>query len=301
MRKRIVYLRLGGGLGNQIFQYIAGLYVAEIQGAEAVFELAGTDSSFHGPKSSIRNLDLPRLKPSNVLLRTYWKFKLRIAGNRSFLLRYLRICRMENLGYIDFDNFAKGSIRLLEGFFITFRYKFNLTELGILEKIKVKNPTKWLQTQLLKAESLKICAIHIRHGDYLLNWEHYGVLSTEYYKRALRFLQLKTDVDEYWIFSDTPENAARIVKICEIERYKIIVQPEESNDSESMVLMGACDYIICANSTFSIVSALFSKASQVLVPESLYRALPNPVDVYPSSWVQIESDWLELSDGLGLI
>jgi hypothetical protein len=298
MRKKTVYLRLGGGLGNQIFQYMAGLYVSEIHGVQAVFELVGTESSFHGPKSSIRNLDLPGLNPGNARLRTYWRFKLRLAGNRSFLIRYLKICRIENLGFVDFVNYAKDSIRLLEGFFITYRYKFNLAELGILEELKLKDPTKWFQTQVLHAKSKKICAVHIRHGDYLLNWEHYGILSTEYYRRAFAFLESGNGIDEYWIFSDTPENAVQIIKACEIEKYKIILQPSESNDSESMVLMASCDYIVCANSTFSIVSALFAKASQVIVPESLYRALPNPVDVYPSTWVQIESSWRNVSEGL---
>jgi hypothetical protein len=225
MRKKSVYLRLGGGLGNQLFQYMAGLYVSEIHGAQVVFELAGTESSFHGPKSSIRNLDLPGLDPSNARLRTYWKFKLRLAGNRSFLIKYLKICRMEDLGFVDFVNYSKGSIRLLEGFFITYRYKFNLAELGILKELKLKDPTKWFQAQVLQAKSKKICAVHVRHGDYLLTWKHYGILSNEYYKNALGFLQSENKIDEYWIFSDAPENAAQIIKACDVENYKIIMQP----------------------------------------------------------------------------
>jgi hypothetical protein len=293
-----IYLRLGGGLGNQIFQYMAGLYVSKIHGAQAVFELVGTEASFHGPKSSIKNLNLPGLNPSNVWIRSYWKFKLRLAGNRAFLIRYLKICRMESLGFVDFVNYPKDSIRLLEGFFLTFKYKFKLDELDLLGDLKLSEPTKWFQTQVLQTKSRNICAVHIRHGDYLLNWEHYGILSTDYYKRALGILKSEKKIDEYWVFSDTPENATQIIKACEIENYKIIMQPRESNDAESMVLMACCNYIVCANSTFSIAAALFSKASQIIVPESLYRALPNPVDIYPSAWVQMESDWREISDGL---
>ena len=299
MSKQTIYLRLGGGLGNQIFQYIAGVYLAEIHGAEAVFDLAGVEDSHHGPKSSITNLAFPHLKPSSGWVRTSWKFKLRLAGNRKFLTNFLKICRMEKLGYEDFAIYPKGSIRLLEGFFITHKYMVKLHKKGIISDLKLRNPSDWFLSLVEVTQSKKVCAIHIRQGDYLQNWKHYGILSSSYYSRALNRLHLGQQIDEYWIFSDTPERASRIIEGCGIDRYKIIVQPSESNDSESMALMASCNAIVCANSTFSIVSALFSKASRVIVPDVLYRSLPNPAELYPSNWIQIESDWLQVVEGEG--
>ena len=297
MSKQTIYLRLGGGLGNQIFQYMAGLYVAEIHGAKAVFDLAGVEASHHGPKSSITNIAFPNLEPSSGWVRTSWKIKLRVAGNRKFLVNFLKICRMDKLGYEDFTMYSNGSIRLLEGFFITHKYMVSLHEKGMIGELKLRNPSEWFLSMVNETESKKVCAIHIRQGDYLQNWKHYGILSSNYYSRALNHLHLGQQIDEYWIFSDTPETASQIIQSCGIDNYKIIVQPFESNDSESMALMSSCDAIVCANSTFSIVSALFSKASRIIVPDVLYRSLPNPAELYPSDWIQIESEWLQVVEG----
>ena len=293
-----LYFKLGGGLGNQILQYAGARCLSEQQGSEAFFDITGLDNSHHGQKSLIINLDLQGIFSTSFVRRKFWKLLLRFSKNRPEIRKFIGIHVAKTLGYEDFENFPSSRVRYLEGFFISHRYILELRKSGRLGAVSPSRPTDWY---LAQAEMLKrnvICGIHIRQGDYLDSWQHYGILNSSFYSDAILDLKKRVKIDEFWIFTDSPESARKMMQSFQFYNFNIVTQPQESNDAESLILLSLCDSLICANSTFSFCAALLSNAKEVIVPETFYRALEVPGDLYPAAWKKLESRWLDLDKGI---
>ena len=132
----------------------------------------------------------------------------------------------------------------------------------------------------------KSLAIHIRRGDYSNPNSYHKILKADYYQRAISYvpnLGLKT-----YIFTDDLEWARRMVDIdaTYITSYNL------NSPAENLVLMSKADYLIGANSTFSLWAGLLSN------PHNRNRIFPrnwfdngklNSKDLIPTSFRLIDN------------
>lgn len=128
-----------------------------------------------------------------------------------------------------------------------------------------------------------ICAIHVRHGDYIRYPKHHPIQKIDYYKKAINIM----NCDKYIIFSDD-------IRWC---RNNFIGDNYFINNSKSaeedLRLMSLCNHFIIANSSFSWWGAWLSKYEnkKVIAPINWFGPAlnkTNPItDLIPNDWILI--------------
>ena len=109
-----LYFKLGGGLGNQIFQYAAVQYCADQQKVQPIFDIGGLDSAHHGQKSLITNLNFAGNFSSPYLIRKFWRILLKVSRNRILVRTRLGIYLASATGYEKIEKLGPRKIKYLE-------------------------------------------------------------------------------------------------------------------------------------------------------------------------------------------
>lgn len=128
-------------------------------------------------------------------------------------------------------------------------------------------------------------SIHVRRGDYA--GSRYDVLTPDYYKNAIQYIEKKTDVTKYFIFTDDAGYTEREFGFL---NNKCIVQHNKGENSWcDMKLMSLCKYNILANSSFSNWAGYFNKNDdKIIIYPSQYTKTEKNTDKLGKGWVKIE-------------
>lgn len=250
---KILIIRLAGGLGNQIFQFAAGLLLAKqhnirtiqlddsalgnysVQRESVLMNFFNT-SNFNGEvffkRSRLAKFRIPRIMPTK-----FYKFAFVSDTNFQKML----------------TNFNNAVFFYLDGYFQKSLNQMNLeTETDILRS-------------LLKCEyqSKAGCIIHIRGGDFIkLGWNK--IASDTYYEKAIHLMITQYNQRDFSIVTDDKAYAKKFFTKINIP-YKII----GGNMEEDFKLIGEYHYRILSSSTFAFWASLLgiNKNSIVIAPK----------------------------------
>lgn len=134
-------------------------------------------------------------------------------------------------------------------------------------------------------------AVHFRRGDYQRNAtfaQEIGALDLAYYHRAVARLRAHSPAATLYIFSDDIEGVAREFTPPGPHEFVRCVKPWHAYDK--IRLMSLCDHLAIANSTFSWWAAWLnpSPAKLVIAPDPWFDQSPHDAsDVVPSGWVRL--------------
>jgi hypothetical protein len=290
-----IYLRVGGGLGNQLHQYLAGRAVSQISGRTLLIDVEGIGSSDHGPKSSLTDFNLDGMVLNKKFVSWVFSLVRRASGRLRRFYAFPSIYIAKDAGYCEDLISRAPQIRYLEGFFHTYKYSDLRSSHASEFQLTLKNQSSnWLQEIYADLKNLNICAVHIRHGDYIKTWSHYGVLSSDYYEDALSNLE-SSKIDEIWIFTDSSNLILDEWEFLKPFKVRIINPPDTSTASESLAAMSRAQWIITANSTFSWWGGFMSSPSRktVLYPTPFFRKGAEIREFVPSDWLAIQSRWID--------
>jgi hypothetical protein len=299
-------INLVGGLGNQLFQYYAGLYL--VNGDSEKLSIDSTFSLFGrtGHYASISGLGLPgkfietnsenKVLLSFAIFRRHWEKTLaRASSYFRFLTPKARWFKSEVVGFDPILNpRTVNANSTIWGFFQTWRYSKSLIDRGCFPMPHLENPSDWYQLQLGRQQLGKTLVIHVRRGDYSTHDGSIGLLSADYYSRAIANLR-KAGAQWVgaWIYSDEPDTVeVEFAQLIEEENLKVVRPPEGSHPGESLLAMTEAEFLIVGNSSFSWWSAFLSvRAEKIVRPEKWFRGLSDPVDLFPSHWMPVASSW----------
>lgn len=290
----MIIVQLSGGFGNQLFQYAAGLSLAEHHNVEAKVDVSlllkpdkvtGTTREV-----DIFNLASPPREATKQEVSRYiklsWPAQL-INKSRPF---YRRKVYKETSNLFD-NNFFKASKDLLlkgnrqsEKYFKQYeqriRNDFSLSEEYVAS-------VKQLGENLRQQNSI---SVHIRRGDYLtpvaLKW--LGVLSASYYYQSISTLAHKVQNCKFYIFSDDIEWTKQNLKID--YEHEFISRGITKTSYEDFYLMSKCKHNIIANSTFSWWAAWLNSNPDkiVIAPKKWYNQVRlDTSDLIPDSWIKL--------------
>ena len=293
-------IQIDGGLGNQLFQFYAGLYFAEYFNLNPIFEISRLRriSKLHPGLNifSLGILDEFKTKSnSNALLKRF-NYKARsyvsnlIQSEKTSLLKANGTTEFYEIGYVEIDKLVKVR-NSIPGYFQTWRYFDALQVKPLITIERLGNPTDWLNQNLKRMQEVNPLVIHVRRGDYKLDKNRdIGCLSVEYFESVCG---LHTESDEIWIVTDSPEKTHNEFK--KFSKKTIVLDPPSNSDPvESMILMSKAKSIAISNSTFSWWAAKLSAPdSNVYAPAKWFQNRPDPTDLIPESWRKVESDWVE--------
>lgn len=248
LRNPSVYLRLYGGLGNQIFQFSAALKVASI--INDVPSNIFIDTRFLASYESKHCFEidfLVKLFPGitvghpplglHSLISKYRIAKLYDAK----LSKYFLLGSVDSLYSNDFKNIESV---IMDGYFQDPRILFNENQRLAVRNSIAETAKPLTEKYFNKKQTI---GVHIRRGDYVTSKSSariFNHIPIEYYYEALKFLPKNCSI---FVFSDDREISAKFaLDIGGIDVSSLLLTTQE----EFFLLM-SCNHYVIANSTFS--------------------------------------------------
>jgi hypothetical protein len=294
----MIIVKLIGGLGNQMFQYATGRYLAHLHntGLKLDTSFLNTDTKGAHTKREFE-LDVFNLKPvfateqeitpfikksANKVLRT-------IGRKLPFVFDRVYIAESGNAYHKEFMSYPKETY--LDGFWQSEKYFLPIRDM-LLTDLAFKNQPEGLNKELLdKMASVNSVSIHVRRTDYVNNPtvnNFHGTCSLEYYQKAVEMISEKQGPVELFIFSDDINWCKENLKFAHPLTY--ISHNTGKKSYEDMRLMSHCKHNIIANSSFSWWGAWLNThtGKTIIAPVRWYNSEDVFwADIYPADCVVI--------------
>jgi hypothetical protein len=290
-----ILVRIEAGLGNQLFQYAAGLALARRLGAELLLDTSSYETD------SLRNYQLGNFNISARLagrFRCRWenqlrrktfapvRWPLRLAGSR--LVSWHVSDRQQ--GFDDRLGKLTGNI------FLTGYWQSELFFAGIREtllneftfKDEPDAANRRIQARISAANAV---GVHVRRGDFVttdIGQRHHGVCGLDYYQAAFAHYQARFSDLEFFIFSDDPAWVS--ANFPDFGPTTIVAHNFGRNDAEDFRLLMHCRHFIVANSTFSWWAAWLGKAADksIIAPRRWYASDKlSEKNLVPAAWIRL--------------
>jgi hypothetical protein len=295
----MIIVSLRGGLGNQMFQYAAGLAAARKNDVPLVLDTAYLNDRFPRKQFTFRtyDLDIFELSPkftalSNLSVKApipgvWLGLDLALANIKEFL-GLQKFVKEEKEFSFDPKVFSAGKNIFLWGFWQTPKY-FEGIEDEIREAFRFRYPLEGEAATI--AEDIKkhnSIALHVRRADYVMPkyQEMYGETNLSYYDKAVRFMTDHVKDPKFYVFSDDVAWCKENIKLAYPMEY-IERSSEGPKANYHVQLMSLCKHNIVANSTFSWWAAWLNQnpGKIVVAPKEWSRSVPSgECDIIPSSW-----------------
>ena len=289
---RYVVMRMAGGLGNQLFQYAAGLALSKARGARLLLDA----TSYRLDKLRTYALEPFALTPQFVP-RPF--VPLMAAFDKRYVGRILRTVlpgagwhcvRDRSQGY-EPDRFPPRGNLVLEGYWQTDKYFAGVAN-EVRAAFAFRDPPDEANAQCLARISRgPAVAVHVRRGDYVTNPSAnavHGTCGPEYYRAAAEVVGRTAPDANYFVFSDDPDWAEQHLTWpgpTEVVRHNL-----GRRDADDLRLMAACDHFIIANSSFSWWGAwLATNPHKVVVAPRRWFATDQLTDrdQTPVDWLRV--------------
>ena len=289
----IAAVRVRGGLGNQLFQYAAGLAVARKANAKLQLDLTGFDGYERDFALSKFDIHAERSSPprfAHGLSRRILEFR------RMPLLRKILgpsdNCVVREVGQawqeLEFDNWKRLYLR---GYWQSYRYFEGIEE----ELRRIFCPERFIDASIQQLHSeiagSNSIAVHIRRGDYVSNSgasKTHGIIGKSWYESAASLIKQVSPQCRFEVFSDDPTTGRAIAGDWPNTR----IHPSRPAEQD-LALISACRHKIIANSTFSWWGAWLSNRLDGLViaprqwftREKLMKTYVE--DLFPQGWIRL--------------
>ena len=290
-----VTVKLMGGLGNQLFGYFAGLYVAKKLETNLVLDVYQQKHNHH-QGSSISDFRLEgQLNTSysteEFVHKSLGLFPPQFEKASQQINKLLRVHVSQKVGFDETLTSLTDPITL-RGYFQTYRYFLSPPISPSQRVLSLQNPSRWFLELEKVAIATKPTVIHVRRGDYTssLNTPQ-GVLSKDYYLAGLEIISKgQKRAAEVWVFSDSLDEVRSEFGTAG-QSFRFIETPVNATAAETMKIMSLASGIVISNSTFSYWAAMLGQIPDVVFPEKWFRLADDPEDLCPPNWQKSESLW----------
>jgi hypothetical protein len=307
----MIILTLGGGLGNQMFQYaFARKLQKELKDDQLKF------SNCHLPKGGDAERSLFHLNIVPGIEFCDEKEQEQVISFQEKRLRNVRV--FHRLSKI-FPGLAGRYIERAsrQGFYtaenIYFKQKYHLTHKNmkyvvggfqtplywedmqeqIRRELKVKEePSEANRKMMEEMEQCESVCVHVRRGDYLApEFAHLNICDEAYYLKAMKSLQDQKKDAVFYIFTNTHEEIEWIRNNYHLDGFDVRYVDMNNPDYEELRLMYSCRNFIISNSTFSWWGQFLSEAeNKIVIAPSIWNR-ETPVDgIYMKDWQLIQID-----------
>jgi hypothetical protein len=286
------------GLGNQFFQYAAGLYFAKRHGAslEIIREEDKNAVSRGHPRPFLLdkfNISTP-VRSRTVLdrvLRSESPVVERLAGGFRRLYGSETVQLFSKVGEFFPALPTDGRTRrvYLGGHFQVRQYA-EATEEQVRREFTFREPPTGKNREMMERIQDAECAVslHFRRGDYALWWKGQNLLPMVYYENAMAGIREVCAKPTFFVFSDDIESARESCR--GLESAVFVDHNGEDSPHEDVRLISSCKHHILANSTLSWWGAWLntSPGKIVMAPAPWHMTDPHP-NLIPKGWREVPS------------
>ena len=286
------------GLGNQLFQYAAGLALSKRLNCPLALSISDnvldlTDLSTSNRPIALTHFNIPNVK----------KFERRHQ-------KYLRFFKNKNLKVNDsifFDIKDHQKLYYMDDWFES-EYFFESVKDDVRSALNPEALPRGIEAKKWEEHIIQrgtnSCFVHVRRGDLSSQ-----ILSLSYTQKAMKLMREKNPYVVFYVFSD---DAHYLQETFKEDESLHIVSNGVLNLLEEFFLMTRCTHGIIANSTFSWWAAYLRKDQSgiVMAPEPRFKReyyenqefsdkvikwkikfyFDQPVHVYPQEWLRVSVD-----------
>jgi hypothetical protein len=294
-----VFMR--GGLGNQMFQYAAGLNLAKKNKTDLMLDTVHILDRFPRPHFTYRTFDLaevfmiePRFThlskfAEKMPIPGFWLGIDLMAMNLRQAFGYTKILYQDERKDFDLLSFPEKKNVVLYGRWENERY-FIENESAVRESLKFRHPLEGEAATL--AEDIRMAnsvALHVRRGDYAAVktvTKLMGDIDLSYYKNAVAYMSKKIASPQFFIFSDDIEWCKENIKL-DVPAIYIPASSSGPKAAFHLQMMSLCKHNIIANSTFSWWGAWLNANPEktVIAPKTWLAGASK--EIIPSSWITL--------------
>lgn len=288
----MLIIRITGGMGNQMFQYVYGRVVQKKYKQKLVLDL-----TWYNISSSHRYRELERHESYRLSA-----FGIEPEITNDFTSRFFnsKIGKLVNL--IQFQLINRGAKPIGAAYYTGYwlgesffeHMKDDVAQMFSLPSIQ--NPLALRYKAQIKSDRAAV-SMHIRRGDYK-NYAHLQVCTPEYYQCAIKYLDQKLSDYQLFVFSDDIPYCREILQGVN----HITFVEDAGSDLDEFQLMIHCDHHVISNSTFSWWSAWLGEnqsadSRMVLAPNRWFNHAAGQSEaaktqdvnnIIPERWIKIE-------------
>lgn len=294
-----VFLR--GGLGNQMFQYAAGLALAKKRGTSVSLDTTYLADRFPRKQFTFRNYDMDifAVKPSFTFLSKVSK-KFPVPGlwlaidmalmHLASALSLKKLVREKDERVFDSELLNEPSSSILYG-----RWQSDKYFLGVADELRkdftFRNPLEGealrFADEIKSSNSVALC---VRRGDFIAHQHANAIMgdtNLAYYTRGLEYIRKHVENPKIVVFCD---DVAWCKENLPVPADSIFIGPLGPKWSFHLELMSLCKHAIIANSTFYWWGAwLNANPEKIIVAPSPWYAdgKGSGDDILPEEWVRL--------------
>jgi len=305
----MIITRLKGGLGNQMFQYAAGLALAHQRRTVLKLDVSWfrEDLEYEAHNhyglscfnileqfateeevSRVQGFQLTRTERWSVSIARTLRFYRYVKHHASkghwhrqaIFKPYPEFLTLPDPTYLD-------GMWQSEGFFGPVA---DLLRLHFTFRYPAPAAVNQIATHIRSVPSI---AIHFRRGDYARNVSfnrEIGVLDLDYYQRAAARMRERYPTATFFIFSDDIDAVERDFR--PPGPHTFVRAAQAWNSFDNLRLMSLCQHAVIANSTFSWWAAWLNAnpAKSVIAPDPWFaKSEHDTSEVVPASWLRLSA------------
>lgn len=306
MGTKNTFVRLMGGLGNQMFQYAAARHYARITGSSlfidtSVLQYFETPREYaleffpiHGKRIERRIVLSSGGKVA--LMYPAWTqmhniHAIRIIGRLVDAVAGLGATRIQILREASWDeDHSNWDNVILVGYWQSPRYftgsADEIRQDFAFSSVAMDRGNAFWMDRIRTSESV---AVHVRRGDYLSPEiaKKFGLCSGEYFRAAMARMREQLTAPRFFIFSDELDWCRGTLKGADVDF--VDVNPA-SAPVQDLRLIAACRHQVISNSSFSWWAAwLAAKPNLVVAPHPWYSDVTAAPDL-PAAWIVLDRE-----------
>jgi hypothetical protein len=297
----IVLTVLPTGLGNQLFQYSAGFSLSRKWGLPLELDTSMIATQGVGdPRAGRRTYQLNHFaisaRPAEPATIRYFEDSSLTARVRRYV-DYVRSGRTPaTVGDHDRE-------RRVHSVFSSPRIRSRLRMMGFWEcatyarlggdelrrELELREPPSAENAEwIARIQAAPSVGVHVRGADLLHNPKQAGkrvVQGAEYYDAAAAKIEAHTPEATFYVFTDDPEHARRVVRFPQPTVF--VEHNGEEHQQEDLRLLSCCRHHILSSSTFGWWGAWLGKREHqhVIAPADYFTEGHAPLgDYYPAEW-----------------
>jgi hypothetical protein len=280
-------VKLQGGIGNQLFQYAFGQYMATSNYGTVSFSTDSYLSDTYGRKSVLELLfkdvdfiSLADSDPTGVVLLTESALQGPLspqALNKFMHDHHLRECVLDgywqDIKYVSKECVNKLRVVLREFYEIA---KNSAADTAFIDISNAPNSV----------------AVHVRRHDY----KHHGICHESYYTEVLSWLQEHYIGVKIFVFTDEPNYTKHFLNNANINCNIV----NTGDDLIDLHLMTKCKLHVIANSSYSWWGTLLSDSSLTVYPLPWSRIGTTSQSLFHQSWHPINNAVIDIVDHVNI-
>ena len=306
----MIILTLGGGLGNQMFQYAFARKLQKETGDETLkftgYHLRGTGNS----EKMLFNLNirdgitfcteeeqrevervqekaLKELHYYKVLSRHLWRGA---APWKLYQLSKKGIYSTYSAYNVQKYEISHALVKYVEGAYQTHLYWEDMIP-ELREELKVKTaPSEENKKLIAEMAGCESVCVHIRRGDYLApEFAHLNVCDEKYYMEAMTKMKAQKPDAVFYIFTNNHKEVEWIREHYNFDGFTVRYVDLDNPDYEELRLMYSCKDFIISNSTYSWWGQFLSdNPDKIVMAPGVWNREMNADGIYMKEWQVIE-------------